>query len=216
MAGGAGVDGIAGVRIARRQHGDVGGDQESEKHHGRNFQDDRQRRCETSPQHLAEFETKTGVNVLNDIAAPLGGEVTMAFDGPMIPTPRWKLIFEVYDPTTLQATIAKLVDSFNREATNKRHSLQLTQRQVGSRTYFVISSPNTPNSEVDYTFVDNYLIAAPDMGTISRAIQSREAGYTLDTFDRPFKRCCRPMDTRIFRRSSITTSARSWVRSPHN
>ena len=130
-------------------------------------------------QHMAEFESKTGVNVLNDIAAPLGGEVTMAFDGPMIPTPRWKLIFEVYDPTTLQATIAKLVDSFNREATNKQHSLQLTQRQVGSRTYFVVSSPNTPNAEVDYTFVDNYLVAAPDMGTISRAIQSREAGYTL-------------------------------------
>ena len=130
-------------------------------------------------QHMAEFESKTGVNVLNDIAAPLGGEVTMAFDGPMIPTPRWKLIFEVYDPTTLQSTIAKLVDSFNREATNKRHSLQLAQRQVGSRTYFVVSSPNTPNSEVDYTFVDNYLVAAPDMGTISRAIQSREAGYTL-------------------------------------
>ena len=91
-------------------------------------------------QHLAEFETKTGVNVLNDIAAPLGGEVTMAFDGPMIPTPRWKLIFEVYDPTTLQATIGKLVDSFNREAATKGHTLQLTQRQVGSRTYFVVSS----------------------------------------------------------------------------
>jgi len=99
----------------------------------------------------------------------------------MLPTPRWKLIFEVYDPTTLQATIAKLVDSFNREAaTNtKGHALEVAQRQVGSRTYFVISSPDKPNSEIDYTFVDSYLVAAPDMGTISRAIQSREAGYTL-------------------------------------
>jgi FecR protein/Putative zinc-finger len=130
-------------------------------------------------QHLAEFEAKSGVNVLNDITAPLGGEVTMAFDGLMIPTPRWKLIFEVYDPTTLQSTIAKLVDSFNREARTKGHSMQLTTRQVGSRTYFAISSRNEPNSEIDYTFVDNYLVAAPDMGTISRAIQSREAGYTL-------------------------------------
>jgi hypothetical protein len=130
-------------------------------------------------EHLAEFEAKSGVNVLNDIAAPLGGEVTMAFDGPMVPTPRWKLIFEVYDPTTLQATIAKLVNSFNREAATKGHTLQLSQRQVGSRTYFVVSSSETPNAEVAYTFVDNYLIAAPDMGTISRAIQSREAGYTL-------------------------------------
>jgi FecR protein/Protein of unknown function (DUF3352)/Putative zinc-finger len=130
-------------------------------------------------QHLAEFEAKSGVNVLNDIAAPLGGEVTMAFDGPMIPTPRWKLIIEVYDPSTLQSTIAKLVDSFNREGNAQGHSLQLTQRPAGSRTYFVISSPGQPSSEVDYTFVDNYLIAAPDTGTLSRAIQSREAGYTL-------------------------------------
>jgi len=130
-------------------------------------------------QNLSEFETKTGLNVLNDIAAPLGGEVTMAFDGPMIPTPRWKLIFEVYDPATLQATIAKLVDSFNREGNTAGHAVQLTTRQVGSRTYYVISSPKQPNSEVDYTFVDNYLVAAPDIATISRAIQSREAGYTL-------------------------------------
>jgi len=129
-------------------------------------------------QHLAEFEAKSGVNVLNDIAAPLGGEVTMAFDGPMIPTPRWKLIFEVYDPSTLQSTIEKLIDSFNRE-NNKGHALQVTRKQIGSRVYFTLSSPSQPNFEIDYTFVDSYLIAAPDMGTISRAIQSREAGYTL-------------------------------------
>jgi hypothetical protein len=130
-------------------------------------------------EHLANFEAKSGVNVLNDIAAPLGGEVTMAFDGPMIPTPRWKLIFEVYDPTTLQSAIEKLVDSFNREATDKSRSLQITRKQVGSRTYFTLSSPSQANFEIDYTFVDSYLIVAPDMGTISRAIQSREAGYTL-------------------------------------
>ena len=130
-------------------------------------------------QHLAEFEAKTGVNVLNDMTAPLGGEVTMAFDGPMIPTPRWKLIFEVYDPTTLQSTIAKLVDSFNREGNAKGHTLQLTTRQVASRTYFVINSPNNLSSEVVYAFVDSYLVAAPDVATISRASQSREAGFTL-------------------------------------
>jgi FecR protein/Putative zinc-finger len=131
-------------------------------------------------QSLTEFESKTGISVLDDIAAPLGGEVTMAFDGPMIPTPRWKLIFEVYDPTTLQSTIEKMVDAFNREGAAKGHSLQLTKKQINSRTYYVITNPgNKFNAEVDYTFVDSYLIAAPDTATISRAIQSREAGYTL-------------------------------------
>ncbi len=97
-------------------------------------------------QGLAEFESKTGVSVLNDMAAPLGGEVTMAFDGPMLPTPRWKLIFEVYDPATLQSTIGKLIDSFNREGSAKGLSMQLTSRQVGSRTYYVINSPKQPNT----------------------------------------------------------------------
>lgn len=134
--------------------------------------------------HLNEFETKSGVNVLNDIAAPLGGEVTMAFDGPMVPTPRWKLIFEVYDPTTLQSTISKLVDAFNRDGNNHGVSMQLNQRQVGSQTYYAISasnakSPNQSSSEIYYTFADSYLIAAPDISTISQAIQTRESGNTL-------------------------------------
>ena len=74
---------------------------------------------------LSNFEAKTGVSVLDDITAPLGGEITIALDGPVLPTPRWKAVFEVYDPSTLQSTIAKLVDSFNREAARSDGSLQL-------------------------------------------------------------------------------------------
>jgi hypothetical protein len=133
---------------------------------------------------LAKFEARSGVSVLNDITAPLGGEVTMAFDGPVLPTPRWKLIFEVYDPTTLQSTIGKLVDSFNREASQSaanqpEGSLQLTQQNVGSQTYYTIRNPKQPGFEVDYTYVDTYLIAGPDISTVSRAIQDRQSGNTL-------------------------------------
>ena len=130
-------------------------------------------------QHLAEFEARSDVNVLDDLAAPLGGEVTMAFDGPVLPSPRWKLVVEVYDPTTLRATIAKLIDAYNRESRNSNHSMRLSSKQVGSQTYYIIGSSKAADSEIAYTFVDNYLIAAPDVGTIRRAIQTRQAGYTL-------------------------------------
>jgi len=135
-------------------------------------------------ERLSDFEAKSGVNVLNDIAAPLGGEVTMAFDGPMVPTPRWKLIFEVYDPTTLQSTIGKMVDAFNRDGNSHGISIQLNQQQVGGQTYYSISSsnankPSGPSPEIYYTFVDSYLVAAPDVATISHAIQTRESGNTL-------------------------------------
>jgi hypothetical protein len=130
-------------------------------------------------QDLAEFESKSGVRVLDDIAAPLGGEVTVAFDGPMLPTPRWKMIFEVYDAATLQATIEKLVDSYNREKPAQKHAMQLAKKQVGSQTYYVIRSADAAATEIDYTYVDNYLMAAPDTATISRAIQIRQAGFDL-------------------------------------
>jgi hypothetical protein len=131
------------------------------------------------PSELSEFEAKTGLSVLDDITAPLGGEVTIAFDGPVLPTPRWKAVFEVYDPATLQATIAKLVDSFNREANHPDGSLQLAKQQVGSQTYYTLRNQKHANFEVDYTYVDSYLIAGPDIATLSRAILGRQAGNTL-------------------------------------
>jgi len=142
------------------------------------------------PADLAKFEAKTGVSVLDDITAPLGGEVTIAFDGPILPTPRWKAVFEVYDPATLQSTIGKLVDSFNREAASAAASpssssspsigsLQLTQQQVGSRTYYTIRNSKQANFEIDYTYEDSYLIAGPDIATLSQAIQGRQSGNTL-------------------------------------
>jgi FecR protein/Putative zinc-finger len=130
-------------------------------------------------QEIAKVEAKTGVSVLDDITAPLGGEVTVAFDGPVLPTPRWKVVFEVYDPATLQSTIAKLVDSFNRETTPAAGSLQLAKQQNGSQTYYTLRNQKQPNFEIDYTYVDSYLIAGPDIATVSQAIRDRQAGYTL-------------------------------------
>lgn len=130
-------------------------------------------------QDLSRFEAKTGVSVLDDVTAPLGGEVTFAFDGPVLPTPRWKLVLEVYDPATLQATITKLVGSFNREANQSEGSLVLANQQVGSQIYYTLRNPKRPGFEVDYTYVDSYLVAGTDIGTLSRAIRGRESGNTL-------------------------------------
>ena len=133
----------------------------------------------TFPEDLSKFEAKTGVSVLDDMTAPLGGEVTIAFDGPVLPTPRWKVVLEVYDPATLQSTITKLVDSFNREATGREGALQLAKREIGSQTYYILRNQKHPTFEIDYTYVESYLIAGPDVSTISRAIRDRQAGNSL-------------------------------------
>jgi hypothetical protein len=71
------------------------------------------------------------------------------------------------------------VDSFNREANHPDGSLQLAKQQVGSQTYYTIRDQKHANFEVDYTYVDSYLIAGPDIATLSRAILDRQAGNTL-------------------------------------
>ena len=45
-----------------------------------------------------------------------GGDVALAVDGPLLPTPALKLVVEVYDPARLQATIVKLVSLADAES----------------------------------------------------------------------------------------------------
>jgi hypothetical protein len=79
----------------------------------------------------------------------------------------------------MQSTVGKLVDSFNREAHSSDGSLQLAQQQTGSQTYYTIRNSKQPNFEIDYTYVDSYLIAGPDIATLSRAIRDHQSGNTL-------------------------------------
>ena len=59
----------------------------------------------------------------------------------LIPVPSWKLVTEVYDPATLQATLQKFVEALQparpRKAGNK--PLRIAQETVDGRTYYMIA-----------------------------------------------------------------------------
>src|SRR5262249_19482814 len=48
--------------------------------------------CPDLNKHLDDLEKNHGLNLRNDVAAPLGGEYAFAIDGPILPTPSWKLV----------------------------------------------------------------------------------------------------------------------------
>ena len=124
----------------------------------------------------ASFEAATGINVLDDLAGPLGGEVAFALDGPLLPVPSWKFAIEVYDPVRLEHSIETLVAKAN--SVQQKVNLTLTQSQVGGRTYYALQSGQSP-FEVDYTFVDGYLVAAANQSLLTQAISQRATGYSL-------------------------------------
>ena len=123
---------------------------------------------------LAEFEAKSGLNVRADLARPLGGEIVLAVDGPVLPQPSWKLVLEVYDQVRFQAAIEKMVELANRES-KQAGALKLEKAPAGG---YVLRGIR-PGVEAHYVHVDGYLVAAPSRALVDRALQIRKSGATL-------------------------------------
>lgn len=129
--------------------------------------------------YLQEAGAAHGFDVRNDLAAPLGGEFAFAVDGPLLPIPSWKLVFEVYDQARLQQTLERLVQQINPIlAQEGKPGLQWDRVEVNGRTFYTLKLSDT-GLEMDYTFINGYFVAAPSRALVERAIKYQESGYTL-------------------------------------
>ncbi len=134
--------------------------------------------------NLAQVNTELGLDIRNDLASALGGEMTIALDGPVLPTPSWKAIIEVNQSGALQLAIEKMVRAANREAQKSNQpGLTLNQAQAGGRTFYTIQSQSpgltAVTSEYDYTFADGYMIVAPSRALLIAAIETHANGTSL-------------------------------------
>jgi hypothetical protein len=128
--------------------------------------------------NLDKFRQETGIQVTPELGEPLGGEMTFALDGPLLPLPAWKFVIEVYNPDRLQSSIEQIVTAVNAKPGCPECTVSLKKEQVGTRTYYTLSTPRF-TYEIDYTYVDGYLVAAPSRALLNTAIQNRATGFTL-------------------------------------
>lgn len=131
--------------------------------------------------NLAREQAELNIDIRNDLAASLGGDAALALDGPLLPTPSWKLIVEVNDPNRMEYSLEHLLDSVNREAQQHgRPQATLEKQQVDGRTFYTVHALD-PNALVDvhYTFADGYLIAGPSQALVQEAIRTRENGNSI-------------------------------------
>lgn len=131
-------------------------------------------------QKLAAFEQEHGVSILDDLAAPLGGEMTVAIDGPSLPKPAWKVVAEVYDSAQLERAIAWAVEQANLELVEhgQQGGITHTSETIGGRTYFTLTETGH-GVEVSYTYDSGYFVAGPSRALVDRALAVRASGYTL-------------------------------------
>ncbi|HEX8268072.1 MAG TPA: FecR domain-containing protein [Pyrinomonadaceae bacterium] len=128
---------------------------------------------------LQDIEKQQGFDIRNDFAAPLGGEFAFAIDGPIFPTPSWKIILEVYDQAKLQGTFERAIEKLNQfSVLHGKGKLSLENTTAGDRTYYSIKFAGA-GPEVHYTYANGYLVVAPSRALLEQSIANRDAGNTL-------------------------------------
>jgi hypothetical protein len=128
---------------------------------------------------LAELQADHGLDLRKDFAAPLGGEYAFAIDGPILPTPSWKLVFEVNDPAHLQQAFEHVVDEVNKQmAREGKAGLAWDKADAGDHTYYTLRSKDF-GVEVNYVFANGYLIAGPTRALVEQALKYHDSAVNL-------------------------------------
>jgi FecR-like protein/uncharacterized protein DUF3352/putative zinc finger protein len=134
----------------------------------------------TGQADLAKGESELKIQFHQDLADTLGGEVTFALDGPLLPTPSWKMIVEIYNPGRLQATIQQLVNDANERSNDPQRRLALEQEAVNGLNYYRLRFGGSGRAaEVNYTFTDGYMIVAPSRALVMNALTVHQNGNSL-------------------------------------
>ena len=123
---------------------------------------------------LNAIQQRAGFSPLDDVAASLGGEATIAVDGPLLPIPSWKIAVEVDNPSRLEWAIEQAVASIQRDA--PQSGIALANENVNGRTFYTLTLAKMP---IQYVFVDGYLLLAPSRGLLTSSIEGRASGQTL-------------------------------------
>ncbi|HEY6232527.1 MAG TPA: FecR domain-containing protein [Pyrinomonadaceae bacterium] len=129
--------------------------------------------------NLDKQQAERGLDIRKDIAAPLGGEFAFAIDGPILPTPSWKMVFEVNDSAHLQQTLERIVGEINKEAAKfGKAGLVWDRGEIDGRGYYTLKSADF-GLEVNYTFVNGYMVMGPSRAMVERSVKMQQQGYTL-------------------------------------
>ena len=131
-------------------------------------------------QHLSLLAQMLRIDLRRDLAEPLGNEVLVAIDGPVLPTPSWKVVFEVNDAPRLENTIQWVVTNVNRELEARQlPTWSLESETVDGKTYHALKSMGAP-TEFHYTSWMGYMIFAPSRALVADAIRIHDSGTSIN------------------------------------
>ena len=125
-------------------------------------------------------QEELGIDIRNDLAGNLGGEFAFALDGPVLPTPSWKIVIEVKDSGRFETTLERLVQSVNSHMQGKdAHGATIQKAQAGAQTFYEVHNTATGALLAEYTYSGGYLIITPTKALLMETLQTHANGNTL-------------------------------------
>ena len=129
---------------------------------------------------LSETESEIEDVVRNEIVPNLGGDFLLALDGPVLPTPSWKLVVEVHDSNQLQSAIERMVQLVNEQQHGQNaHPVAIQASQSGGRQIYSVRDTVSGSALAQYTYADGFLIITPNRALLVEALREHASGNTL-------------------------------------
>jgi hypothetical protein len=125
-------------------------------------------------------QSELGIDIRNDLAGNLGGEFLFALDGPVLPTPSWKIVVEVRDSARFENTLERLAQAINNHARGENgHGISIDTTQSGAQTFHAVHNTANGAEIAEYTYASGYMIIAPNRALLLEALQTHANGNTL-------------------------------------
>lgn len=129
---------------------------------------------------FAEAESKLSLRIREDLVAHFGSDAVLALDGPVLPTPSWKVVLEVHDAAGLAVSMEKLVQGLNNELQREaKPGIRLTSEDVNGQRYYSLLNPEKGAQPIHYTFSNGYMIVGPSRALLMQTLRTRATGDSL-------------------------------------
>jgi hypothetical protein len=161
-------------------------------------------------EELQAFQQEHNIDLRRDLVEPLGNEALIAIDGPLLPTPSWKVVIEVHDSGRFENTIQWAVTNINRMMEARQQpTWNLESETVDGRTYHSLTSTGFP-MEIHFTSWMGYMVFSSSRALLMDAIRIHESGTSI-RHSAKFGPKCLPMGA-ISRLRSFIRIWRRWLR----
>jgi hypothetical protein len=129
---------------------------------------------------LATLDEKLGAGFIQNLTAALGTEAALALTGFSTSGPTWVMTSVANNPAVIDASLQKLVETFNAELgpDEQDKRIVLEQESAGGRTWSTMKPGGLPLG-VTWTYDRGYMVMASDRGSAERAIATRNGGFPL-------------------------------------